>query len=103
MREIKLPHRQRGFWFLIGLLASALAGAAVASAKKTPKIGDPTAPEKPPEPAVAKAPSAADARTGVAGAGQSGGAPGIAQTMLTGAGGVDPNKLTLGKSTLLGG
>jgi hypothetical protein len=38
----------------------------------------------------------------MAGAGQAGGSPGVGQTMLTGAGGVDPNTLALGKNTLLG-
>ncbi len=38
-----------------------------------------------------------------AGAGQAGAAPGVASTFLTGASGVDPASLNLGKSTLLGG
>ena len=40
---------------------------------------------------------------GMTGTGQAGGAPGVAQTFLTGPGGVDPNNLQLGKTTLLGG
>lgn len=48
-------------------------------------------------------PTAIDFRTGVRGAGNSGGSPGAAQTLLTGPGGVDPAELKLGKSTLLGG
>jgi hypothetical protein len=38
----------------------------------------------------------------MAGAGQAGGAPGVAQTLLTGAGGIDPSTIGLGKNTLLG-
>lgn len=37
-----------------------------------------------------------------AGAGQGGGAPGVAQTFLTGSTGVDQSSLQLGKQTLLG-
>jgi len=44
--------------------------------------------------------SAAQAMMG--GAGQAGGAPGVAQTLLTGAGGIDPSTIGLGKNTLLG-
>lgn len=36
------------------------------------------------------------------GTGQAGGAPGVAQTLLTGAGGIDPSTIGLGKNTLLG-
>lgn len=55
-----------------------------------------------PESQAAKSPTAASVQAGMLGMGQSGGAPGIAQTFLTGAGGVDPNTLSLGKNTLLG-
>lgn len=54
-------------------------------------------------PQMAKTPDASKALSDAMGVGQAGGAPGIAQTMLTGAGGIDPNLLKLGKSTLLGG
>jgi hypothetical protein len=42
-------------------------------------------------------------RNALIGAGQAGGSPGAAQTMLTGPEGVDPGTLKLGKNTLLGG
>ena len=102
VRQLSLPHRQRGFWWFLPYLAAAIGGAAVASAIKTPKIDSPTQPAAPPDPQAPKAPSATDTRTGITGVGQSAGAPGIAQTMLTGAGGVDPGQLKLGRSTLLG-
>lgn len=54
-------------------------------------------------PQASKAPSVQDTQAGQAGAGQGGGAPGVAQTFLTGAAGVDPSLLNLGKNTLLGG
>jgi len=38
----------------------------------------------------------------MAGAGQAGGAPGVAQTLLNGAGGIDPSTLGLGRNILLG-
>lgn len=47
-------------------------------------------------------PNAAAVQAGLAGTGQAGGSPGVAQTLLTGAGGVDPNSLNLGRNTLLG-
>lgn len=54
-------------------------------------------------PQASKAPTVQSVQTGQAGAGQAGGAPGVAQTFLTGAGGIDPALLNLGKTTLLGG
>lgn len=54
-------------------------------------------------PQASKAPTTQSVQADQAGAGQAGGAPGVAQTFLTGAGGVDPSLLNLGKSTLLGG
>ena len=65
--------------------------------------------QKPPKPNIPAMPQASqvpDANTAVkgqAGPGQAGGSPGVAQTFLTGPGGVDPSLLNLGKSTLLGG
>jgi len=60
----------------------------------------------PPAPApakqVAKAPAASAVRADAEGTGQAGGAPGVAQTMLTGPGGVSLDKLLLGKNSLLG-
>lgn len=68
---------------------------------KTPTVNI-QQPEAAPVSQAAKAPTAGTARDGMTGTGQAGGAPGIAQTMLTGAGGVDPATLGLGKNTLLG-
>lgn len=61
---------------------------------------------KPNIPATPQASQVPDANTDLskeAGTGQAGGNPGVAQTFLTGPGGVDPSLLNLGKSTLLGG
>lgn len=55
------------------------------------------------KPQASKAPSTNSVASQLAGTGQAGGAPGIAQTFLTGASGVDPSTLNLGKNTLLGG
>lgn len=55
------------------------------------------------KPQATKSPTSAAVMGQQAGTGQAGGAPGVAQTFLTGAGGVDPNTLNIGKSTLLGG
>lgn len=54
-------------------------------------------------PQASKAPTVQGVQAGQAGAGQAGGSPGVAQTFLTGASGVDPSTLNLGKNTLLGG
>jgi uncharacterized protein HemX len=54
-------------------------------------------------PQPSKAPNVQAVQASQAGAGQGGGAPGVAQTFLTGASGVDPSLLNLGKNTLLGG
>lgn len=57
---------------------------------------------------VAQLPQAPESQGGSAaqammsGTGQAGGAPGVAQTLLTGAGGIDPSTIGLGKNTLLG-
>lgn len=88
-------------WASVYMIGAAAAGAAVASAQKNPKIGDPTQPALPPQ--ASKSPTAADTRTGVAGRNQAAGSPGIAQTMLTGPAGVNNSQLTLGRNTLLGG
>lgn len=58
----------------------------------------PSKPEAPPQ--AQKAPDAANMRRNNGAAGGING--GVASTFLTGAGGVDPNSLMLGKSTLLG-
>lgn len=54
------------------------------------------------KPQASQAPTTQAVQAGMTGAGQAGGAPGIAQTFLTGAQGVDPNSLAVGKNTLLG-
>lgn len=64
-------------------------------------IPSPPKPDKPPQ--ASQAPDVQGVRQNTQGMGQSGGAPGAAQTFLTGAGGIDPNSLQLGKTTLLGG
>lgn len=81
--------------------AAVVGGVAGAMTNKPPKLPPPAPPTPPPQ--ESKSPTAVDFRTGVMGAGNSGGSPGAAQTLLTGAGGVDPAELKLGKSTLLGG
>jgi hypothetical protein len=55
------------------------------------------------KPQASKAPSVQAVQASQAGVGQGGGSPGVAQTFLTGASGVDPALLNLGKNTLLGG
>jgi len=84
-------------------VAGALAGVAInyMLAPKPPNIPAPPTPAPPPQPS--QMPNMSVIQKQLAGAGQAGGAPGIGQTMLTGPGGVDPNQLTLGKNTLLGG
>jgi hypothetical protein len=67
---------------------------------KSKKMTPPPAP--PPLPQASKAPDINAIRTSLAGAGQAGSSPGVAQTFLTGAGGVDPSTLTLGRTLLLG-
>lgn len=55
------------------------------------------------KPQQTQAPGVQGVQSIMDGQGQSGGAPGVAQTFLTGSSGVDPSTLNLGKSTLLGG
>lgn len=81
---------------------SLIAGAALGAATKSPKIGKPKTPPAPPLSQEAKAPSGADARTGVIGTGQAGGSSGVGQTLLTGSTGINAGRLKLGKSALLG-
>lgn len=71
-----------------------------AMAPSAPSIPAPPTPAPPPQ--TSQAPSVQGVQGAMAGTGQAGGAPGVAETMLTGAGGIDPNLLKLGKSTLLG-
>lgn len=78
-------------------LAVAAIGTAVSASQAKPKLQDPT-----PPPQASQGPDANGVLQNMRGTGQAGGAPGAAQTMLTGPGGVNPDALTLGKSTLLG-
>lgn len=80
--------------------AGTAAAASVYSATQTPDIPKPAAPT--PLAQSAQVPDAAKVGGDMSGTGQAGGSPGVAQTMLTGPGGVDPNTLSLGKNTLLG-
>lgn len=85
------------------MMLASVAGAAISQsmAPKPPK--PPALPQVAAAPQASKAPNTQDVANATAGQGQAGGAPGIAQTFLTGAGGVNPNQLNLQKSTLLGG
>jgi len=76
--------------------ASSLASAAKGQAG--PNVQAPEAPKQ-----ASRVPDAFGIYGALAGAGQSGGSPGVAQTFLTGPGGIDPSLLKLGKTTLLGG
>lgn len=81
----------------------AIGGAVVSSAMtKTPNIPAPAAPAKPPESQAAKTPDASEVLKGQAGTGQAGGSPGIAQTFLTGSGGVKDTDVKTTRSMLLG-
>lgn len=76
------------------------AGASIYSAlnqPSAPKVQDPTKFQ------AAQVPNAQTVRGSMAGTGQGGGSPGIAQTFLSGTGGVSPSLLQLGGNTLLGG
>lgn len=85
-----------------GFVAAAVVGAVATSilAPKQQALPAPQAP--PPLPQESKTPDIQGVSDGLKGQGQAGGAPGIAQTMLTGPGGVDPATLTLNKNTLIG-
>ncbi|MET3122618.1 hypothetical protein AAKU67_002220 [Oxalobacteraceae bacterium GrIS 2.11] len=65
----------------------------------TPHIAAPSAP--PPTPQAAQAPNS-NMISASLGGGLGASTPGVAQTLLTGGGGVDPSTLNLGKNTLLG-
>ena len=71
----------------------------ILGATKPPKM--PT-PQATPMPQMSKAPDLSAIKASNAGPGQAGGSPGVAQTFLTGASGVDPSTLTLGRTLLLG-
>lgn len=84
------------------MAAAAVAGASasVYSAMNQPDAPKPQAPTKL---QTAQNPNAQSVRNGIAGTGQGGGSPGIAQTFLSGVGGVNPALLQLGSNSLLGG
>ena len=84
-------------------IGGAVLGGLLGSQKEQPSMQMPQMPAAPPEPQAAKAPDSQTVRAGQAGMGQAGGAPGVADTFLTGAGGIDPKLLALGRTTLLGG
>ncbi len=77
-------------------------GAYMASKQQTPNIPAPAAAAAAPESQAAKTPDTLDVLKSQMGTGQAGGNPGVAQTFLTGAGGIDPNSLNLKKNSLLG-
>jgi hypothetical protein len=81
---------------MLGLAASSLLG----SMQKQPQIPSP-APVTPP-PAMQSASTPTSLLSQLSGVGQGGGQLGVAQTLLSGTNGVDPNSLKLGKNTLLG-
>lgn len=86
----------------VGWAAIAAAGSMVYTATQPkPNIPTPAAPLAPPQ--ASTAPDAQNTLKALGGTGQAGGAPGVAQTFLTGPGGVDQSSLLLGKSSLLGG
>lgn len=79
------------------IVAAAASVYSAANQPGAPKVQTPT------ELQSAKSPDATSVRNALAGPGQGGGAQGIAQTFLSGAGGVNPALLQLGSNTLLGG
>lgn len=92
----------------MGVTAAWMAVAAVVGYVASSQINAPKTPPlegavQPPKEQGEKAPDAGAVRAQQTGTGQAGGSPGVAQTFLTGSGGIDPSLLQLGKSTLLGG
>lgn len=86
----------------MALAGGMAAGVLMGGMQKTPNIPAPQAPAAPPAPQAAQMPDTQSVLGKTTGTGQAGGAPGIAQTFLTGAGGVDPTGLSLNRKTLLG-
>ncbi|RMD00053.1 hypothetical protein EAY64_05505 [Aquitalea palustris] len=90
----------------MGWSAAAMVAATVysASQSKAPTITAPSAAEAVPASQAASTPTAESVQSGIntSANGGAGSAPSAASTMLTGAGGVDPNSLNLQKNTLLG-
>ena len=83
---------------MMEMLMGGLAGAGMAK-----MMGGQSQPALTPPPQPSQAPSTQNVAAGQAGTGQAGGAAGIAQTFLSGTGGIDPSLLKLGKTSLLGG
>ena len=81
----------------------ALGGMLLAGMQKQPNIPAPTPVTDLPGSQAASTPTASDILSQTAGTGQAGGAPGNAQTFLTGAGGVNQSSLKLAKNKLYGG
>lgn len=84
-------------------IATIVAAAATTATAINSAVNAPDAPKVAPPKQGATAPDASNIRNSLAGSGQGGGSPGIAQTFLTGAGGVNPALLQLGSNSLLGG
>ena len=83
--------------------AALMVGGMVVAKMMAPKMPDiPAPPAPPPPPQASVAPDTRAIASNLSGTGQAGGGAGVASTMLTGAGGVNPNKLDLNKTTLLG-
>lgn len=81
----------------------AIGGAVVSSTmQRTPSLPQPAAAAAPPESQAAKSPDINDVLKSQAGTGQAGGAPGIAQTFLTGPGGVKDTDVKTTRTSLLG-
>ena len=83
---------------MAGLLASSLLG----KAQQPATLPQPTGVTAPPSLQTQAGVDPNTILSSLTGVGQGGGQKGIAQTLLTGAGGVDPSTLTLNKKTLLG-
>ena len=81
-----------------GLLASSLLG----KAQQLATLPQPTGVTAPPSLQTQAGVDPNTILSSLTGVGQGGGQKGVAQTLLTGAGGVDPSTLTLNKKTLLG-
>lgn len=86
--------------YVMAAAAAAGAGASIYSAMNQP---DAPKPQNPTKLQTAQTPDASSVRNSFAGTGQGGGSPGIAQTFLSGVGGVNPALLQLGGNSLLGG
>lgn len=83
----------------MGMIGGSLLGGLLASRQQVPNIPAPAAPEEAPQ--AAKTPDTQTVLESMKGMGQAGGAGGVAQTFLSGAGGVSKDKLNLDRKTLL--